>query len=544
MTDPDILTAVSALRQALFLPTNPSQEVQAFEAIRKSLSHVVELQGDNPIIHPTLPLEDRLIRLRSWLSENGFEGLDKFNFVAGLPEGTGVVAKVDIQPGETLCRVPANLIMTTETAREHPAFTDQLGLAGAESLILTGYPPLRAIPPLLLALFLLYESLTSPPETPSFWKPYIDTLPREFGIPLHWEDAEWVELQGTSMMMKAIADYRTYLRHYVTLYEVFSVGLPCLDGGTNSQVLIPQAQRSQYSLIPPHLFTWRLFRWAVSAVLTRQNTIPLRLEAVSKGSKGNIQSAQPELAWCLIPGFDMFNHAEGKISTYYQPDAQSNVTIAPRAVKKGDQIYLSYGNRSNFENLMVTGFTTYPETLPSDLVRLRLAFPSSPVSSDPQERLAHSRRRTLLEASGFAEGSFFVDLHRPPLSERSSKLMAFLRIFVSNKEELEKLNLSRGANGDRVRTVAQRISAVGGLGPDNERRVLEWIRGRLLLLSRGWTTTAADDSRCLEELEAVPLVERDRAWRAVRDIIFVRRTEKEVVDEIAKEVEYILSAKG
>ncbi|KXS21889.1 SET domain-containing protein [Gonapodya prolifera JEL478] len=481
MPKPSVLAAVSALRQA--------QEVQASQSIRKSLQQLVELQELHSFLQPETSLQERLDSLQDWLATHGFIGLNKLKFVAGLPEGAGVVAKEDIQQDSVICRVPSDLIMSTESAREHPSF---------KSLLLTGYASLRAIPPLLLAMFLLYEAL-KPAASPSFWKPYIDSLPKDFSLPLYWEEAHWEEMAGTGMMMKAIADFRTYLRHYLTLYEIFA--------------------NSSSPLVPPGVFTWHLFRWAVSAVLTRQNTIPVRLELLSKDGKAAAgRQSGPELAWCLIPGFDLFNHEEGEAT---------NVTRAPKAVNEGQQIYIAYGNRSNFENLTVTGFTTYPRTLPSDL-----------------QRLLSVRRRALLDVMGFAEGPFFVDLHRPPLRDNSSKLMSFVRVFVATKEELERDEIGISTKVKRVRAIVSRMTTTSAMGEANERRAVEWIRGRLALLRRGWTSTIADDTRVLEELERCAPGERNSTWRIRRDIVFVRRTEKQVVEEVEKEVEELLAKKG
>ena len=56
----------------------------------------------------------------------------------------------------------------------------------------------------------------------------------------------------------------------------------------------------------------------------------------------------------------MCNHAEGEITTDYDPVARQCVCYAPHSVAAGNEIYIYYGPRTNSELLLHSGFV-YPD---------------------------------------------------------------------------------------------------------------------------------------------------------------------------------------
>lgn len=101
--------------------------------------------------------------------------------------------------------------------------------------------------------------------------------------------------------------------------------------------------------------------WAVSTMMTRQNDIPLN-ETNNNTAKadGENPPAQPPTEECakmpaLIPLWDVANHANGMITTNFNP-ADGQVEGATMTdIKKDEQIFIYYGNRNNANLLIHNG---------------------------------------------------------------------------------------------------------------------------------------------------------------------------------------------
>jgi hypothetical protein len=132
-------------------------------------------------------------------------------------------------------------------------------------------------------------------------------------------------------------------------------------------------------LTPP---TWREFAWAVSICMARQNRIP-SVEA----------PGQMEL--CLIPGWDMCNYKDGKMGTYFDPETQTSNSFVMEDVKKGDQIYIYYGDRPNSELFVYSGFVY--ENHSSDAVKLTFSLDPDNDTLFPMRKLFVTKRSLKLE---------------------------------------------------------------------------------------------------------------------------------------------------
>lgn len=66
-------------------------------------------------------------------------------------------------------------------------------------------------------------------------------------------------------------------------------------------------------------------------------------------------SKEPVMCPVLIPFWDMANHRSGDITTFLYPEIQSVVCSAMEEFKKGDQIFIMYGKRTNAEALIHNG---------------------------------------------------------------------------------------------------------------------------------------------------------------------------------------------
>lgn len=83
------------------------------------------------------------------------------------------------------------------------------------------------------------------------------------------------------------------------------------------------------------------YRWAVSAVSTRQN---------------NILNANGEPQLSLIPVMDFLNHQYGHECIHYDLNLRQIECKTMKNIEKNEQIFMFYGKRTNAEYLIHNGF--------------------------------------------------------------------------------------------------------------------------------------------------------------------------------------------
>ncbi|XP_063538593.1 actin-histidine N-methyltransferase [Cydia strobilella] len=334
----------------------------------------------------------------SWLSENGaaFEGIDIQEF-----EGydLGLVAKKEFKEGSLVLTVPRKLMMTEQNARDSTL-----------SEFIAVDPLLQNMPNITLALFLLLEKNNAE----SFWRPYIDVLPEKYSTVLYFSPEELLELKPSPVFESSLKLYRSIARQYAYFYnKIHTLDLPVFK-----------------SL--QEIFTYENYRWAVSTVMTRQNNLE--------------QSSTDTTAF--IPLWDMCNHEHGKITTDFNKELNRGECYALRDFKPGEQIFIFYGARPNADLFLHNCFV-YPDNQ-HDSLSLALGVSSS----DPHR----DTRVALLSRLGLA-GVTHYSLYRGD-SPISAELLAFIRIFNMNQDELTKWS-DHGLPGDLVSTEASSAEAVG-----------------------------------------------------------------------------------
>lgn len=156
-------------------------------------------------------------------------------------------------------------------------------------------------------------------------------------------------------------------------------------GSSNSKL---QQQR----LIQVDDYSWELFRWAISVVMSRQNIVPCG--HVDEDSGSNSTETETELA--LVPLWDLMNHAFlsagddnstgpsasagtgspaashiAQTQTHYNSLTNTIDYRTPIAVLPGTEISMFYGPRANTELLIYSGFCV-PQN-PYEAVSISLA---------------------------------------------------------------------------------------------------------------------------------------------------------------------------
>ncbi|PRP86470.1 histone-lysine N-methyltransferase setd3-like [Planoprotostelium fungivorum] len=279
-----------------------------------------------------------------WLKKNSVQS-DSIALVGDLNEGNGLVASKDIKEGEKIIEIPPHLLITLKGAKE-----------GNHSLkeFVNDNEMLKTVPALCLAIYLLYEKQA----LASFYAPYIRMLPKEYNLPINWEYEELKELQGLAQR-ETVKLIKNTIKQYAYLHTM----------------------RLEHKTFTPATFTLEAFLWAVSTVMSRQNEIP-------DGEKAS------QLA--LIPFWDMANHAEGKMTTFFEDGVVR--CSAMQDFQKGEQIRIFYGRRPNRELLIYQGFVIPNNS--SDVVTLVVNIDKSSTVFPEIKRLLGAESIEVVVAGG------------------------------------------------------------------------------------------------------------------------------------------------
>nr|XP_021201545.2 actin-histidine N-methyltransferase [Helicoverpa armigera] len=412
---------------------------QASNSVIKSWEHHLEIDA---LIKEILNLEGfqhksgqnqrqlNIDKYLKWLSGNEVQ-LDGIEISEFEGYELGLKSTKEFKEGSLILTVPSKVMMTEQNAKESELAS-----------FITVDPLLQNMPNITLALFLLLEK--NNPE--SFWKPYIDILPEKYSTILYFSLEELAELKPSPVFESALKLYRSIARQYAYFYnKIHTLDLPVLKKLQD-------------------IFTFDSYRWAVSTVMTRQNNIQLA---------GNDVTA-------FIPLWDMCNHEHGKITTDFNKDLNQGECFALRDFKAGEQIFIFYGARPNADLFLHNGFV-YPKNQ-HDSLSLTLGVSSS----DP----LRETKIELLTKLGLAGVTHF-SLYQGD-SPVSAELLAFIRIFNMNKEELIKWS-SQGLPGDLVSSDASSAEAVGA---DIDRRAYTYLLTRCKLIAASYKDIVdnADDS--------------------------------------------------
>jgi hypothetical protein len=267
--------------------------------------------------------------------------------------GNGFVAAEAIDSGAELFRVPLSHVMSVNTALEDPVLSQ---LQSQLSVLKQFGSP-------LLALYLLLEKLRG---EKSRWKPYISSLPHSFSVPLYWRWEELMLLRGGTAWSQTLQMWKNAVRLFAVVRHV------CTENRA----------RLGIASVP----TFAQWRWALSAVFTRRNSIP----------------ADNGMVLALIPVWDMCNHrSKGELTTGFDEQGKQVVCRAMEKVQVGKQVFIFYGQRSHVDLVVNNGFLPHEqkeedeeddgEIQPngSDYFTLRLSLNSNDV--------LYNRKKTILE---------------------------------------------------------------------------------------------------------------------------------------------------
>ncbi|KAK4801138.1 hypothetical protein SAY86_021625 [Trapa natans] len=263
--------------------------------------------------------------LQQWLSDSGLPPQKMAIEKVKIGE-RGLVALKNIRKGEKLLFVPPPLFITADSEWSCPE--------AGEVLKRNGVPDWPLIATYLISEASLMKS--------SRWNNYIAALPRQPYSLLYWTRAELDRyLEASQIRERAIERINNVVGTYNDLSQrIFS---------------------KHPELFPEEVFNMETFKWSFGILLSRLVRLP--------SMDGRV---------ALVPWADMLNHS-CDVETFldYDKSSQGVVFTTDRSYEPGEQVFISYGQKSNGELLLSYGFVPKEGTNPSDSVELSLSIKKS-----------------------------------------------------------------------------------------------------------------------------------------------------------------------
>lgn len=232
--------------------------------------------------------------------------------------GRGLLARRDINDGDELLKIPMKLCMTKAAARK----------ALGKDALSAGINEYLAI-----ACHLIHEKFAMGDN--SFWKPYLDVLPEvnEVNPTFTWSDEDLAFLEGSPVIAATKSLQMKLKREYDAL----------LGGADGLIAKFPDR-------FPAEHFTYENWVWAFTNLFSRA----IRLRNLQQGE-----------TLAMVPYADLINHspfsqayidARESGDWLFKTGEEEVILYADRGYRRMEQIYISYGPKSNAELLLLYGF--------------------------------------------------------------------------------------------------------------------------------------------------------------------------------------------
>jgi len=335
-------------------------------------------------------------RLISWLGEEGDVYLSEESTWGEAPHpmaistetkdeitnessGRGLLARRDINDGDNLLKVPIKLCLTKASARK---------ALGKDAL------PREINEYLAVACHLIQERYVLGEK--SFWKPYIDVLPEteEVNPTFTWSDEDLAFLNGSPVIAATKSLQMKLRREYDAL-------LGGEDGLCNR---FPDR-------FPKEHYTYENWIWAFTMLFSRA----IRLRSLAEGE-----------TLAMVPYADLINHSpfsqayidarEGG-DWLFSSGEEEVILYADRGYRRMEQVYISYGQKSNAELLLLYGFAVERNPYNSVDVTVAIApltesfvkelnddsIPIDPLAEEKVQFLESAGRKSLVDFPCYAD---------------------------------------------------------------------------------------------------------------------------------------------
>ena len=376
-----------------------------------------------------------------------------------------VVAKDDIKKGEIALYVPKHSLIDLNTTAST--------YYGNKIVLLMAQGKLRSPKHCLLSSFLLHAQLNKDVK----YKYYFDILPNDFKtFPVYYNERELSLIQGTSFLKMLISKKETLLDDYNTLCNEF----------------VSDNYKELY---------------------TYDDFVKARMIVGSRVFGVKINGKKIEV---LAPFADMLNHhTKHQTTWFYNDKTQAFMIQAIDDIKKGSELYDSYGNKTNSRFLLNYGFVIEDNTQKE--VEIEVDYAEHEVPLFKKKKLwmdGTFKRKFVLNDKSDSNG--VVDL------------FSYLRFIVfDNENEVKRLytQISKGMDfilSEDIQTYIPVFYMVKPFLIENEVMMLKELKRICECALTMYPTTLNEDYEMLRSKEGNMSVNE-------RNCVVIRRDEKEVL---------------
>lgn len=255
------------------------------------------------------------------------------------PDGScaqnGMVAIDDVQKGECLFQISRKILL-------HPKSSSISALFEKDPVISeSGWSEL------LICMMHEYNAKESP------WKPYFEVLPKMVDLPMFWtEDEREKLLTGTGVVEAVNRDLKKI--------------------HTEFQTVVSSYLKKHKGTISEGCDNLELYKRMVSYVMAYSFTEPSKDN--DSDDFGEEEEEEDKSTIYMVPMADMLNHiANNNAHLSFKPDCLE--MIATKDIKKGEEVFNTYGELANWHLLHMYGFSeVYPANhydtvdIPLDLI--------------------------------------------------------------------------------------------------------------------------------------------------------------------------------
>ena len=182
-----------------------------------------------------------------------------------------------------------------------------------------------------------------------FYKSYLQSLPKHYTTPLYWSKSDFDLIENPITRHNAINSVRAAMMLFIRSVKTLARAKRIIKITSKSARANPLIMNN---------ISWDLFRWSMSVVMTRQNYIPYV----------DLMTNETKESHTLIPMWDMMNHEEGKMTTLFDPEIDGLEYRAMRAFEEGSEVTMHYGNRSNEQLIIYSGFVSNSANSSDDFI--------------------------------------------------------------------------------------------------------------------------------------------------------------------------------
>jgi len=356
-------------------------------------------------------------------------------------KGRGLVASRDLEPGTVICEIPEKYVISPETIpRSDVSKIIAKELASGETAF--EHPHTKLV-------FLVLFEATNPN---SFWKKYWAVMPQKYDLPSCWTEDQLAECFGSNLFDEIVSLNEKIRSSY-------------------DELVLPTVRRHP-EFLSESVQTFEAYCWALYTVYSRQYTYD-------------------EESGCLVPFADLVNHRselDGTDSNYFfDTTSRTFKVIVNERYNKGDEVFISYGRKSNEQYMLCYGFYNPLQS------ELRFEVPKLEVE------LA-AEKDALMTSLGMEKSVFTVHPDESP-----DDMLKSLRILLLTKEEFETPALIDVIKENKT------------VNPENEQLVYYTVIQIIDWMLEKFPSTAEQDQR---------LVDAGLPAGLVRKSVIFRRKEK------------------